>query len=68
MIDLSRVKNYYVAYGYTDLRRGIDGLAAIVMTQYGMEIRNDSLFLYAVGKWIESKRCTGRRTDNSDRG
>ena len=30
MIDLSKVKNYYVACGYTDLRRGIDGLAAIV--------------------------------------
>ena len=30
MIDLSQVKNYYVAAGFTDLRRGIDGLAAIV--------------------------------------
>ena len=30
MIDLSRVRNYYVACGYTDLRRGVDGLAAIV--------------------------------------
>ena len=30
MIDLSHVRNYYVACGYTDLRRGIDGLASIV--------------------------------------
>ena len=30
MIDLSRVTNYYVACGYTDLHRGIDGLAEIV--------------------------------------
>ena len=52
MIDLSRVRNYYVACGYTDLRRGIDGLAAIVMSQYGMELREDSLFLFC-----------GRRTD-----
>lgn len=52
MIDLSRVKNYYVACGYTDLRRGIDGLAAIVIAQYGMEIYSDSLFLFC-----------GRRTD-----
>ena len=29
MLDLSRVRNYYVACGYTDLRRGIEGLAAI---------------------------------------
>ena len=52
MIDLSRVRNDYVACGYTDLRRGIDGLAAIVMSQYGMELREDSLFLFC-----------GRRTD-----
>ena len=29
MIDLSRVEKYYVACGYTDMRRGIDGFAAI---------------------------------------
>ena len=52
MIDLSRVRHYYVACGYTDLRRGIDGLASIVVTQYGKELREDSLFLFC-----------GRRTD-----
>ena len=52
MIDLSRVRNYYVACGYTDLRCGIDGLAAIVTMQYGMELREDSLILFC-----------GRRTD-----
>lgn len=52
MIDLSRVTNYYVACGYTDLRLGIDGLAGIVMTQYGLELQEDSLFLFY-----------GRRTD-----
>ena len=35
MMDLSQVRRYYVACGYTDLRRGIDGLAAIVTQQYG---------------------------------
>ena len=52
MIDLSRVSKYYVACGYTDLRRGIDGLAAIVTQQFGKELREDSLFLFC-----------GRRTD-----
>ena len=52
MIDLSNVRNYYVAVGYTDLRKGIDSLAAIVMLQYGLELREDSLFLFC-----------GRRTD-----
>ena len=52
MIDLSRVRKYYVACGYTDLRRGIDGLAAIIGRQYGRELQEDSLFLFC-----------GRRTD-----
>ena len=30
MIDLAKVRNYYIACGYTDLRLGIDGLAAVV--------------------------------------
>ena len=48
----SRVNKYYVACGYTDMRRGIDGLAAIVTQQFGKELREDSLFLFC-----------GRRTD-----
>lgn len=52
MIDLGKVRNYYIATGYTDLRRGIDGLAAIVQLQYETELKEDSLFLFC-----------GRRTD-----
>ena len=46
MIDLSSIKNYYIACGYTDLRRGIDGLIQIVTLQYGYEIDENSLFLF----------------------
>ena len=52
MIDLSKVHNYYVACGYTDLRLGIDGLAAVVTQQYGSHLDEESLFLFC-----------GRRTD-----
>lgn len=52
MLDLRRVKNYYIACGYTDLRRGIDGLCGIVAGQFGMEIDEESLFLFC-----------GRRSD-----
>jgi transposase len=52
MLDLSRVRNYYVACGYTDLRCGIEGLAAIVTQQFGQEMSEESLFLFC-----------GRRTD-----
>ena len=48
MIDLSNIKNYYIACGYTDLRRGIDGLAQIVTLQYGYEIDENS----------HTQRCT----------
>ena len=52
MIDLRHVRNYYVACGYTDLRRGIDGLASIVMQQYGTSLDEECLFLFC-----------GRKTD-----
>lgn len=52
MLDLSRVKSYYIACGYTDLRCGIDGLCGLVAGQFGMDLDEESLFLFC-----------GRRTD-----
>lgn len=52
MIDLAKVRNDYIACGYTDLRLGIDGLAAAVTQQYGSHLDEESLFLFC-----------GRRTD-----
>ncbi len=52
MIDLTKVRNYYIACGYTDLRLGIDGLAAVVTQQYGGQLDEESLFLFC-----------GRQTD-----
>lgn len=36
----------YIACGYTDLRRGIDGLAGIVQQQFQMDPFTRSLFLF----------------------
>ena len=36
----------YIVCGYTDLRRSIDGLAAIVKQNYGINPYNRSLFLF----------------------
>ena len=52
MMDLIKVRSYYIACGYTDLRLGIDGLAAVVTQQYGSQLNEESLFLFC-----------GRRTD-----
>ena len=36
----------YIACGYTDLRRGIDGLASMVHTQFQMDPFQTALFLF----------------------
>ena len=52
MMDLTKVRSYYIACSYTDLRLGIDGLVAVVTQQYGGQLNEESLFLFC-----------GRRTD-----
>lgn len=46
MIDFSKVRNYYIACGYTDMRKQIDGLAAMVQLQFKRELDESSLFLF----------------------
>ena len=36
----------YIACGYTDLRRGIDGLASIVQQQFQLDPFGNTLFLF----------------------
>ena len=36
----------YIAVGYTDLRRGIDGLAAIVRESFHLDPYSNSIFLF----------------------
>ena len=53
MLDFSRVQNYYIACGYTDMRKQIDGLAALVQKQCGQERDETSLDLFC-GRRAES--------------
>ncbi len=39
-------QDVYIVCGYTDMRRGIDGLAAIVNLNFGMDPFSASLFLF----------------------
>ena len=36
----------YIACGYTDLRRGIDGLAGLVQERFRMDPYTDTLYLF----------------------
>ena len=53
--DLTGFKHIYIACGYTDLRRGIDGLAATVKHEFQLDPTDEgSIFLFC-----------GRRSDKS---
>ena len=38
--------NIYIVCGHTDMRKSIDGLAAIVSQQFKLDLFSDSLFLF----------------------
>lgn len=44
--DISIAENIYIACGYTDMRKSIDGLAAIVQEQFNMDPFSSSLFIF----------------------
>ena len=44
--DIRKVEHIYIACGYTDLRRGIDGLVQIVQNQFSLDPCSNSLFLF----------------------
>ena len=46
MLDFTGVTDYYIRCGYTDMRKQIDGLAALVRLEYGMELDEHSIFLF----------------------
>ena len=52
MLKGFRPKKIYLATGFTDLRKGIDGLAGMVQEQFQLDVFDDALFLFC-----------GRRTD-----
>ena len=50
--DISKAEHIYIACGYTDMRKSIDGLAAIVQQNFKLDPFSNSLFLFC-----------GKRTD-----
>ena len=46
MFDPAKVQHVYIACGYTDLRRGIDGLASLVQNSFHLDPFANALFLF----------------------
>ncbi len=44
--DFTGADKVYIACGYTDLRRGIDGLAALVQQEFPLDPFTNTLFLF----------------------
>ena len=44
--DITVAENIYIACGYTDMRKSIDGLAAIVQQQFQLDPFSNTLFLF----------------------
>ena len=44
--DFTGADKVYIACGYTDLRRGIDGLATLVAQQFALDPFTNTLFLF----------------------
>lgn len=57
MFDYSRVQNYYIACGYTDMRKQIDGLVAVVELQFGWKPDEAFIFLFCGRLSIPPHEC-----------
>ncbi len=49
--DISKAERIYIVCGYTDMRKAIDGLSAIVQHNFKLDVFSGSLFLFC------GKRC-----------
>ena len=46
MLNGFRPSRIYIATGYSDLRKGIDGFAAVVQKEFNLDVFDDALFLF----------------------
>ena len=58
--DIAVCENIYIACGYTDMRKSIDGLAAVVQQQFRLDPFRPILFLFCEKKATDSKPFYGK--------
>ena len=67
--DAGSLDRIYIAVGYTDLRRGIDGLRTIIETTFSLDPYQNCLFLFCGRKtdrikallWEGLSECTDKK-------
>ena len=61
--DVSCAERIYIVCGYTDMRKAIDVLAAIVQQNFKLDVFSGSLFLFC-GSILSYHRCRQKRLAN----
>ena len=56
MVDLSKIDKIYIAVGYSDLRRGIDGYVSIIQSTFKLNPQGGSLFMFC-GRRADRIKC-----------
>ena len=56
MVDLSRIDKIYIAIGYSDLRRGINGYVSIIQNTFKVNPQSGSLFMFC-GRRADRIKC-----------
>jgi len=61
--DFSKSTHVYLASGFTDMRRGIDGLVSIVQQSFKLDPFEDSIFCFVGKDLIELRHSIGIKMD-----
>lgn len=56
MISFDKIKSIYLAQGYTDLRKGIDGYASIVQDHFKLNPFDNALYIFC-NKHRDKLKC-----------
>ena len=46
LADISMVDAIYIVCGYTDMRKSIDGLCAIIQNEFNMNVSSNAIYLF----------------------
>ena len=60
--DISGVREIYIVTGYTDMRKSLDGLCAIIEEQFSMKVSYSALYLFC-GKKCDRIKALLREPD-----